>query len=56
MQSDGKKLLWDFLPLKHDPTPEERAQLLQDAKVEEEEKNNEFARSVLADFKKRGLI
>lgn len=56
MQSNGKKLLWDFLPLKGDPTLEEREQLLKDAKVDEEARNNEFARSVLADFKKRGLI
>lgn len=56
MQSDGKRKLWDFLPLRGDPTLEEREQLLADAKVEEEARNNEFARSVLADFKKRGLI
>jgi hypothetical protein len=56
MQSNGKKSLWDFLPLRGDPTPEEREQLLRDAKVEQEAKDNEFARSVLADFKNRGLI
>jgi hypothetical protein len=56
MQSSGKKSIWEFLPLKGDPTPEEREQLLKDAKVEQEAKDNEFARSVLADFKKRGLI
>lgn len=56
MQSNGKKSIWDFLPLKGDPTLEEREELLKDAKVEQEAKDNEFARSVLADFKKRGLI
>jgi hypothetical protein len=56
MQSDGKKLLWDFLPLKGDPTFEEREQLLKDAHVEKEARDNEFARSVLADFKNKGLI
>lgn len=56
MNSNGKKYIWDFLPLKGDPTPEEREQLLKDAQVEKEAKDNEFARSVLADFKNRGLI
>jgi hypothetical protein len=56
MQSDGKKPLWEFLPLRGDPTPEEREQLLKDAHVEKEAKDNDFARSVLADFKNRGLI
>ncbi len=56
MQSNGEKDLWDFLPLKGDPTPEERLQLLKDAKVEQEARDNAFAKSVIADFKNRGLI
>jgi len=56
MQSNGKKNLWDFLPLKGDPTPEEREELLRDANLEKAGMDNDFARSVLADFKNRGLI
>lgn len=56
MQSNGQKEIWDFLPIKGDPTPEERIQLLKDAKVAEEAKNNAFAKSVIADFKNRGII
>jgi len=56
MQSDGKKSIWDFFPLPDDPTLEERIELLKEAKEEQAEKDDQFARNVLADFKNRGLI
>jgi hypothetical protein len=56
MQSDGKKEIWDFYPLKDDPTPEERAEMLRQAKEEQATADDDFARAVLNDFKSKELI
>jgi len=55
MHSDGKKTLLEFLPLKYDPTPEEWAEMLKEAKVEQEKKDEKYARQVLAEFKRLNL-
>jgi len=56
MQSDGKKNVWDFYPLPDDPTPEERAEWLKEAKEEQAKRGDAEARAVLKEFKAKGLI
>jgi hypothetical protein len=38
-----------------DPTPEEQAELLKQAKQKKENDDNDYARKVLSDFNKKGL-
>ena len=56
MNSDGKKDVWDFYPLPDDPTPEQRAEWLKEAKGEQQRREDEKARAVLKEFKEKGII
>ena len=56
MQSKGDKDVWDFFPLPDDPTLEERAEWLKEAKEEQLKREDAHARATLKEFRDKGLI